>query len=262
VRITHYRYNAFLVEENGTKIAIDPGQNFYIFDFKSLIPEEEWPTVTHIVITHGDPDHHWQSDRVAEASGAPVVCGIGLTKTENGQMLVIDPRGKELTAWVPFDNLHPVDVGDSIELDDVTFDAVRAVHGPIEVSLLGFKIRKVPGPGERTGLGAMGFNIKIGDKSILNLGDSLLLSDWDGLRPNVLMIPIGGLGQKTWTMDVDDALQAVEQIDPDIVIPCHYNVPFLWKRRIALADDQEFKRGVKALGKKCSMLGAGDVLTI
>jgi L-ascorbate metabolism protein UlaG (beta-lactamase superfamily) len=262
VRITHYRYNAFLVEENGTKIAIDPGQNFYIFDFKSLIPEEEWPTVTHIVITHGDPDHHWQSDRVAEASGAPVVCGIGLTKTENGQMLVIDPRGKELTSWVPFDNLHPVDVGDSIELDDVTFDAVRAVHGPIEVSLLGFKIRKVPGPGERTGLGAMGFNIKIGDKSILNLGDSLLLSDWDGLRPNVLMIPIGGLGQKTWTMDVDDALQAVEQIDPDIVIPCHYNVPFLWKRRIALADDQEFKRGVKALGKKCSMLGAGDVLTI
>jgi L-ascorbate metabolism protein UlaG (beta-lactamase superfamily) len=262
VRITHYRYNAFLVEENGTKIAIDPGQNFYIFDFKSLIPEEEWPTVTHIVITHGDPDHHWQSDRVAEASGAPVVCGIGLTKTENGQMLVIDPRGKELTAWVPFDNLHPVDVGDSIELDDVTFDAVRAVHGPIEVSLLGFKIRKVPGPGERTGLGAMGFNIKIGDKSILNLGDSLLLSDWDGLRPNVLMIPIGGLGQKTWTMDVDDALQAVEQIDPDIVIPCHYNVPFLWKRRIAVADDQEFKRGVKALGKKCSMLGAGDVLTI
>ena len=161
-----------------------------------------------------------------------------------------------------FDKLHPLDVGDSIELDDVTFDAVRTVHGPIEVSLLGFKIRKQPGPDERTGLGAMGFRIKIGDKSILNLGDSLLLSDWDGLRPDVLMIPIGGLGQNTWTMDVSDALQAVEKIDPDIVIPCHYNVPFLWKRKIAVADDQAFKRGVEALGKKCSVLGAGDVLTI
>ncbi len=96
MRITHYLYNAFLVEENDTKVAIDPGQYFYLFDFRSLIPEEEWPSVTHIVITHGDPDHHWQSDRVAEASGAPVVCGVGLTKTENGQTLVIDPPSGSL----------------------------------------------------------------------------------------------------------------------------------------------------------------------
>ena len=262
MKITHYRYNAFLVEEGGAKVAIDPGQNFYIFNVKSLIPEDEWPTVTHIVITHGDPDHHWQSDRVAEASGAPVVCGTGLTKTENGQTLVIDPRGKELTSWVPFDNLHPLNVGDSLELDDVMFEAVRAVHGPIEVSLLGYKIRKEPGPDERTGLGAMGFNIAVKDKTVLNLGDSLLLDDWDGLQPTVLMIPIGGLGQNTWTMDVDDALQAVERIGPDIVIPTHYNVPFLWKKRIAVADDQEFKAGVEALGKKCCVLGAGDAVTV
>ncbi len=262
MKITHYLYNAFLVEEGEVKLAIDPGQYFYIFDFRSLIPEEEWSGVTHIVITHGDPDHHWQSDRVAEASGAPVVCGTGLTKTENGQTLVVDPRGKELTSWVPFNNLHPMDVGDSIELDNVTFEAVRTVHGPIEVSFLGFKIRKQPGPGERTGPGAMGFNMKIGDKTILNLGDSILLPDWDGLRPDVLMIPIGGLGQNTWTMDVDDALQAVKRIDPDIVIPCHYSVPFLWKKKIAVADDQAFKRGVEALGKRCSILGAGEALTV
>jgi len=68
VKITHYLYNAFLVEEGGTKVAIDPGQNLWIFDLRSLIPEEEWSSVTHIVITHGDPDHHWQSDRVAEAA--------------------------------------------------------------------------------------------------------------------------------------------------------------------------------------------------
>jgi L-ascorbate metabolism protein UlaG (beta-lactamase superfamily) len=262
VKIAHYLYNTFLVEESGTRVAIDPGQYFYLFDWRSLIPEEEWPTITHIVITHGDPDHHWQSDRVAEASGAPVVCGIGLTKTENGQTLVIDPRGKELKSWIPFDNLHPLDVGDSIALDHVTFEAVRTVHGPIEVSLLGFRIRKEPGPGERTGLGAMGFSIKLGDKSILNLGDSVFLPDWDGLRPTALMIPIGGLGQNTWTMDVDDALEAVNRIDPQIVIPCHYNVPFLWKKKIAVADDQAFKRGVEAQGRKCCVLGAGGVLTV
>lgn len=262
MKITHYLYNAFLVEEGDARVVIDPGQNLWMFDLRSLVPEEEWPTVTHIVITHGDPDHHWQSDRVAKASGAHVVCGIGLTKTENGEMLVIDPRGRELTSWVRFDNLHPLDVGESVVLDDVTFEAVRAVHGPIAVPVLGFTIRKVPGPDERVGLGSMGFKITMGDKSVLNLGDSLLLPDWDGLKPTVLMVPIGGLGQNTWTMDVDDALEAVERIDPEVVIPCHYSVPFLWKKKMAVADDAAFRRGVEALAKKCTILGAGDTVTI
>ena len=262
MRITHYLYNAFLVEEGDKRVVIDPGQHLWVFSLKSLIPEEEWSTVTHVVITHGDPDHHWQSDRVAEASGAHVVCGVGLTKTEDGRTLVVDPRGRALTSWIRIDNVHPLDVGESEVLDGVTFEAVRSKHGPIAVPLFGFTLRQRPGPNERVGLGSMGFKITIGDHSVLNLGDSLLLPDWDGLRPTVLMIPIGGLGQNTWTMDVDDALRAVERIDPELVIPCHYNVPFLWKRKMAVADDARFKREVEALGKKCCILGAGDVLTV
>lgn len=206
MQITHYLYNTFLVEEGDAKIAIDPGQNLWMFDLRSLIPEEEWPTITHIVITHGDPDHHWQSDRVAKASGAHVVCGLGLTKTQDGQTLVVDPRGRALTSWVQFDNLNILDVGESVELDGVSIEAVRSVHGPIAVPILGFTIRQEPGPDERVGLGSMGFKITIGNKSILNLGDSLLLADWEGLRPTVLMLPIGGFGQNTWTMDIEDAL--------------------------------------------------------
>jgi L-ascorbate metabolism protein UlaG (beta-lactamase superfamily) len=262
MKITHYLYNAFLVEEGDARVVIDPGQNLWILALRSLIPKEEWPTVTHIVITHGDPDHHWQSDRVASASDAHVICGIELTKNLNGKTLVIDPRGKGLTSWIHFDNLHPLDVGESTELDGVKLEAVRSKHGPIAVPLLGFTIRQKPGPNERVGLGSMGFKITIGDKSILNLGDSLLLPDWDGLRPTVLTLPIGGLGENTWTMDVDDALRAVERIDPELVIPCHYNVPFLWKRKMALADDARFEREVEALGNKCSILGAGDAVTV
>jgi len=262
VRITHYLYNAFLVEEDDARVVIDPGQNLWIFGLRSLIPKEVWPTVTHIVITHGDPDHHWQSDRVAAASSAHVVCGIDLTKTQQGETLVIDPRGRALTSWVRFDNLHPLDVGESIVLDGVTFEAVRSVHGPIAVPLLGFTIRQKPGPAERVGLGSMGFKITIGNRSILNLGDSLLLRDWEGLRPTVLMLPIGGFGQNTWTMDVDDAMQAVQLIDPELVIPCHYSIPFLWKRKFAVADDTRFKREVEALGKNCCILGAGESVTL
>jgi L-ascorbate metabolism protein UlaG (beta-lactamase superfamily) len=262
VRITHYLYNAFLIEADGAKVAIDPGQNLWLFRLRRLIPESEWPGVTHLVITHGDPDHHWQSDRVAKASGAHVICGRGLTRVVDGTRLVLAPRGRALTSWVFFDNLHSLEVGDSIELDGVSVEAVKTQHGPIAVPILGFTIRSQPGPEERVGFGSMGFKITVGGTSVVNLGDSVLLPDWNGLTADVLMLPIGGLGNSTWTMDVDEALQAVERIAPAHVIPCHYNVPLFWKRKFAAADDRRFKREVELLGAECTILHCGESLTI
>jgi len=262
MRITHYLYNAFVIEENGVKVAIDPGQNLWLFDLKSLIPESEWRGITHVVITHGDPDHHWNSDRVAKDSGAHVICGKGLTRTIDGQILVIDPRGRALTSWVPMDDLHPLGVGESVTLDGVTVEAVRTVHGSIAIPILGFTFRGQPGPGERIGIGAMGFKITIGDTTLLNLGDTVLLREWENIAADVLMLPIGGLGRNTWTMDVDEALEAVKLISPKHVIPCHYSVPLFWKRRFAVADDQRFKREAEQLGATCTILKCGEVLTI
>ena len=262
MRITHYLYNAFLIDHGATRVAIDPGQNLWLLKLKSLIPESEWSSITHLVITHGDPDHHWQSDRVARASGAHVVCGKGLTRNIAGQTLVVDPRGRALTSWVPFDNLHPLEAGESVTLDGIQIEAVKTVHGPISIPVLGFRMRRQPGPGERVGIGAMGFRIKLGDTSIVNLGDTIFLPEWEGLTADVLMLPIGGLGNGTWTMDVDEALEAVELISPGLVIPCHYGVPFLWKRKFALADDQRFKREAEGLGMDCRILKHGETLTL
>ena len=108
----------------------------------------------------------------------------------------------------------------------------------------------------------MAFKITMGDKSVLNLGDSVLLSEWRDLTADVLMLPIGGLGHNTWTMDVDEALEAVRLISPMHVIPCHYNVPFLWKRKFAVADDRRFKREIERLGVECAILHRGESLTI
>lgn len=262
MKITHYLYNAFLIAADGVKLAIDPGQNLGLFSLRSLIPPSEWPTITHVVITHGDPDHHWQSDRVARASGAAVVCGAGLTRSVDGVTLVVAPRGRALTSWVSFDNLHVLDVDESVVLDGVTIEAVRALHGPIAIPIFGFTLRAQPGPDERVGLGSMGFKITIGGISILNLGDSLLMKEWEGLAADVLMLPIGGAGQNRWTMDVDDALQVVEWIRPQRVIPCHYNVPLLWKKNLAAADEQRFKQQAERLGAECTILNRGDSLTI
>ncbi len=262
MKIKHYLYNAFLIEDGNAKVAIDPGQNLWIFKLQSLIPKSEWSDITHIIITHGDPDHHWQSARIAKASGAPVICGKGLTKEENSKTYVIDPRGRALTSWIEYENLHPLDVGESITLNDVQIEAIKSVHGPISVPIFGFKIKKQPGLGERTGLGAIGYKIVIGDKIIVNLGDTILLKEWEGLKPDVLMLPIGGLGNNTWTMDVADAIEAVKLIAPKIVIPCHYNVPFLWIKKMSTADDQLFKREVEKLGVDCHIMHYGDEIEI
>ncbi len=251
-----------MIEDRETKIAIDPGQNLKLFELRSLIPKSEWSSITHILITHGDPDHHWQSDRVAEASNAAVVCGKELAKIVNGEILVIDPRGRELTSWIPFNNVHLLDVGESITLDGVNIEAVKSVHGPVEIPILWFKIKKQPGPGERTGLGSMGFKITLGDKTVLNLGDSLLLNEWEGLQPDVLMLPIGGKGNNTWTMDVPNAIEAIKMISPKMVIPCHYNVSLLWIKGIVSADDQLFKREVEKLGIECNIMQYGDEIDV
>ena len=262
MKITHYLYNAFLIEHSGVNVAIDPGQNLGIFKLKSLIPKSEWSSITHVVITHGDPDHHWQSDRVAQVSGAHVICGKGLTRSVDGETRVVDPRGRGLTSWVLYNNLHPLDAGDSIRIADVRFDAVCTVHGPIAIPILGFTFKAQPGPGERVGIGAMGFKITIGDTSVLNLGDSVLLPEWKDISADVLMLPIGGLGQNTWTMDVDEAIEAVRLIAPKQVIPCHYNVPLFWKRKFGVADDQRFKREVEQLGVECTILKYSEAVNI
>ena len=81
MKITHYIYNTFLIETSDKKLAIDPGALFmYWFRFTTLIPKSEWEGITHIFVTHGDPDHYWHADRVAKTSGALMMINISNEK--------------------------------------------------------------------------------------------------------------------------------------------------------------------------------------
>jgi len=262
MKIKHYWYNTFLIQNDKVKIAIDPGQNLWLFSLGSLIPKSEWRDITHILVTHGDPDHEWNIDRVAEASGAPVICGKGLVKRAGSETLIVAPRGRGVKYDTPLEKVYPLDVGETITLGGVTVEGLKAVHGPIAIKILGWRIEQKPGQGERVGLGAIGFKISIGDKVIVNLGDTLLQREWAGLRPDLLMIPIGGLGGKVWTMDVPDALEAVKLISPKNVIPCHYNASFLWIKNAAPADEHLFKREVEKMGVECLVMKSGDEVLV
>lgn len=256
MKITHYLYNTYLIEAGNRKIAIDPGALFlYYFRLTSLIPKSEWGDITHIFITHGDPDHYWHADRVAEASGAAVICNETMVREISGEKLMLGPRSKGLAFTTAFNNVHPIAVGGTLELDGLSVSGIKATHGNLILKLGPFSKTVKPGPQERIGWGAIGFDIRIDGKSIVNLGDTLLHSEeWRSIsQPGVLMIPIGGKTAHN-TMDEDEALEAVRIMNPALVLPCHYNCPGFFTKTYNPADDAYFKREVEKLGAECVIL--------
>ena len=263
MKIRHFLYNSFIIESKKIKIAIDPGLNTYLFKLGSLIPKSEWNSITHILVTHGDPDHYWYADKIAEAADAPIVCGKELVKKEGEKTFIVAPRGKDIQYSTHLEKVYPLGVGEVVDLDDVKIEGLKAVHGPVVVKFLGLKLlNENPGPGKRVGLGAIGFKINIGNKTIINLGDTLLQKEWEGIiKPDVLMIPIGGQLYKN-TMNVEEALEAVKMMSPKKVIPCHYNCGFLLSRKLNVANDEMFKREVEKMGLECIIMKYGDEISV
>ncbi len=264
MKITHYLYNAFLIEDGGKKIAIDPGALFFhFFRLTTLIPKSEWAGITHIFVTHGDPDHYWHADRVAKASGAAIICNRKMVRDVDGQALMLGPRNKGLAFTTRIDNLYTISVDATINIDGMMVTGVKTSHGALKLKLGPLSKTVTPGPDERVGWGAIGFDIGFGGKRIVNLGDTLLQADeWRSIRgPDVLMIPIGGKAVHN-TMDENQALEAVSIIKPVNVIPCHYNCPAFFTTKYNPADAQYFKKETEKQGVRCFVLGKGESMSL
>lgn len=85
----------------------------------------------------------------------------------------------------------------------------------------------------------MGVVVEMDGKKFYHASDTDLIDEMNGLEKmdlDVAFLPIGG----TYTMDVDEAVLAVERISPDTVIPIHYNMI-----EGTEADAQRFKRRVE-----------------
>lgn len=264
MKIKHFLYNAFLIENGKTKIAIDPGSFFfYYFRLTTLIPKSEWKDITHILVTHGDPDHYWHVDRVAKVSNVPVICNKTMVRNINGRPLVLGPRDKGLAFTTSIKKLRTISVDETITLDGISITGIKATHGPLTLKFGPFSKTVKPGPQERIGWGAIGFKIRIAGKTVVNLGDTFIHEkEWANINnPDVLMIPIGGKTIHN-TMDEEEALQAVKIMRPKLVIPCHYNCPAFFSKKYNAADDERFKKEVEKMGMGCSILKYGDEIVV
>jgi len=289
LKIKYFGYNAFIIENDKAKIAIDPGKNLFWTKLNSLIAKSEWKGVTHVLVTHGDLDHFAYAISMAKKTGAKVVCGEELEEDFLSNKI---------------EGVQKIDVGGVVDLEDLKVEGLRARHGPLPVKL-GYglmemknvllershggqevflgpirvqkndKVMQVRNHGtvkflfglirlEKDNVdfarGSIGLKITIGDKTVVNLGDTVLQEGWEGLKPDALMIPIGGVVGNT--MDVKEALEAVRLMQPRMVIPVHYNCAFLGQRNINPTDDEMFKREVEKMGIECSIMKYGDEIIV
>ena len=86
----------------------------------------------------------------------------------------------------------------------------------------------------------VGYIITINNKKIYHAGDTELIPEMNNLNVDIALLPIGG----TYTMNVQEAVQAVSKIKTKIAIPMHFGN----KAKVQLGSPdctQEFKESVK-----------------
>jgi L-ascorbate metabolism protein UlaG (beta-lactamase superfamily) len=259
--IAYFGYNAFIIETGTAKLVIDPGASLYLPDrFNPIIPPARCAGATHILVTHGDPDHHWHTDRVANDTGAMVICSADMVLGEGRAARMLGPRDRGLAFTLSLPRLRTVSVGQTIDAEGLQVTGYPGRHGPLPVKLGPFEFKLRAGPGKRLGHGEMVFDVKVGSFRIVVFGDTALIPGaWDAIcGPDLALIPIGG----DPTMTDDEAAGVIAAMCPRLVVPCHYDCPALFSRAYNPVDPGPFEASAIAAGSRCAALSPGESIQL
>jgi L-ascorbate metabolism protein UlaG (beta-lactamase superfamily) len=104
---------------------------------------------------------------------------------------------------------------------------------------------------------AAGVILNIDDKTIYHTGDTGLFLDMKliGELNNIdyMLLPIGD----NFTMGIEDAVRAVEFVNPITAIPIHYNT---WPP--ISADPNKFKKLLNEMGRECIVINFGEEIEL
>lgn len=144
------------------------------------------PAADLILVTHGHHDHCSPQD-IAKISkpGTVIVCPASCAGELKGDVRTIAP-------------------GQTLQVGQVTIEAVPAYNSGK--------------PYHPKQAGNVGYIVEVGGRRIYHAGDTDLISEMDAIRCDVALLPIGG----TYTMNAEEAAQAVQRIKPKTVVPMHW----------------------------------------
>lgn len=191
-KITFHGHACFDLEHEGHRLVIDP---FLSGNPTADVGPDSMRDVTAVILTHGHGDHLGDAIPICKASGAVLVATYELA-------LFCAEQGVE--------RVHPMHIGGSHAFPWGRVKLVPALHGGMV-------------EGDTTGrftTNPAGVIVTLGTTSVYHAGDTSLTMEMQLLRGqvNVMLCPIGD----NFTMGIDDAVRAVEFVQPDIVVPMHY----------------------------------------
>lgn len=223
MEIQYLGHSAVILKGENFKAIIDP---FISGNPNCSLDVEELNDITHIFVTHGHGDHLGDTIKIAKKCNSLVVCNFEI--------------GNYLEKFKL--NVHTMHIGGKFIFDFGKVKMLNAVHGS----------GIIDGENIIYGGNPCGFLIEIEGKKVYHAGDTGLTLDMTLLKDeeiDIAFIPIGG----NYTMDISDAVKAVDFIKPKAVIPIHYDTFPVIK-----ADPLVFKERIT--DSKVIILSANDVL--
>ncbi len=145
-----------------------------------------------------------------------------------------EPKGDLVLITHPhYDHCSPEDI-DKIRKDQTIIigpsDAVETINGNTkkikpyeEIELPFVKIKGVPAYNINKNFHPksnnwVGYIIKFPDSSIYVTGDTDFIPEMKGVKVDIVLLPIGG----TYTMDAEQAAEAINNMNVKVAIPIHY----------------------------------------
>lgn len=215
VQITWLGQSGFkIIAPNDKVILIDPwAKGNTLYPYKTPAGEPDLAPLLDadiILVTHGHFDHLGDTLPIAKDSSS---------KKDLKIVTIFELMTYLWEQGVDQNKLMPINIGGSITIEGLQITMVKAVHssgiGP-------FSAKSLIYGGE-----AAGFIIKFNNGfTIYHTGDTALFGEMKSFntfyRPNLMMLPIGGI----FTMGPNDAAMAADFVHPQYVIPMHFGGTF------------------------------------
>jgi L-ascorbate metabolism protein UlaG (beta-lactamase superfamily) len=215
-------HSAFeIISDENLKILIDP----FISNNPACPFKVEEIDADLICVTHGHSDHFGDTMEIANRTGAVVI-------GNHEHSLYLAKQGFETIG---------MNIGGTIKIHNIKITMVNSNHSS-DMDFI-----------EEMGVGgsACGFIIQLeSGTKIYHSGDTGVFGDMkdvirDIYKPQIALIPIGD----RYTMGPREASIAAQWLDPDIVIPMHYNTfPVIEQ------DPEEFADRVESITKKTKVV--------